>query len=129
MISITLLKKSSEYFKEVASYRVAISVTGTEGVTPNIFVMQRTHDFVNNKFEDNFVAIATPAQLEDIPELTNMSDSSFYRTYKIELIARTADYLNEIVESVFYEVQKLVDDLRALQSISLITTHTFESED
>lgn len=127
MISITLLKKGSEFYKEVGSYRVAISVVSSVGTTPNIFVMQRTRDFVTNSFEDNFVAVSTPTQLEEVPELNNMTESSFYRTYKIELIARTAEYMSEIVDSIFHEVQNLVDDLRALESIKVVTTHVFES--
>lgn len=127
MISITLTKRSSEFLREVGSYRVAITATVSVGVSPNIFVMQRIRDFTANKFEDNFAAVATPAQLEDIPEVNNMTESSFYRTNSIELVARTAEYLAEIVASIFNEVQNLVDDLKALEGNATTTTHVFES--
>lgn len=113
--------------REVGSYRVAIAATASVGVSPNIFVMQRIRDFTANKFEDNFAAVATPAQLEDIPEVNNMTESSFYRTNSIELVARTAEYLAEIVASIFNEVQNLVDDLKALEGNATTTTHVFES--
>lgn len=104
-----------------------ISATSSVGVTPNIFIMQRIRDFSANKFEDNFAAVCTPAQLEDIPEINNMTESSFYRTNTIELVARTAEYLAEIVESIFNEVQNLVDDLKALEETVATTTHVFSS--
>lgn len=118
MAKINLLRKSTSFDPKEASYRISLEVYSTENISKNVFIKQRLKNFVKNNFDDVFVAIATPAQLEDFDVDSPAADTSFYRTSKIDLISRNAAYLEEVFESVLSELQKLVDDHEALNALS-----------
>jgi hypothetical protein len=96
-------------------------------MSDKIFVNQRIRNFAKERFDDTFVAVCTPVQLEDFPEDSPEEGSSFYRTNRIELIGRTPEYLQTVFESLVYEVKKLTLDLDQLDSLTAAETYTISS--
>ena len=116
--SIKLSKSSTLELPDISSYKLIVSAVQPEGMTSKIFVKQRTRNFARGLFEDTFVAVCTPTQLEDFAEDAPGEGSSYYRTESIELVMRTPELLLEVFESLKYEVKKLVIDLDALDNLS-----------
>jgi hypothetical protein len=115
--SIKLSKSSTIELPDIFSYKLVVKAVQPQGMSSKIFVNQRTRNFAKGLFEDTFVAVCTPVQLEDFSEDSPSEDSSYYRTDSIELVTRTPELLSEIFESLKYEVKKLVTDLEALDDL------------
>lgn len=88
-----------------------------------IFVKQRIRNFALDyapetlNYEDTFVAVCTPTQLEDFPVNSPVHGSSYFRTNTVELVDPTAEGLDKIFQSLIYEVKKLVVDLTDLDDL------------
>lgn len=117
MTKVNLIKRATTYDKNAGSYKMVLEVLSAENISKNIFVKQRLRNFVENNFDDVFVAVCTPAQVEDFDQNAPSADTSYFRVSKIELVSRNADYLEQVFESVLREVQKLIDDAEALRDI------------
>lgn len=128
MAQIKLLRKSTAYENKAGSYRMTLEVFATEDITKNVFIKQRLRNFVKNNFDDVFVAIATPAQLEDFDESSPAEGSSYYRTSSIDLISRNIGYLEDVFQSILAELQKLVDDYDSLNLLQPDGIYTITSE-
>lgn len=117
MITLNLVRKSTDFDPIASSYKLILEVNSAQDITPKIFVNQRFKNLSNNVFEDIFAAVATPAQLEDFDEDSPAAGTSYYRTNKIEILSRNADYLEDVYDDIVWQVQKLVDDMKALTNI------------
>lgn len=85
---------------------------------PNkIFVKQRIRNFAKDTIDDIFCAIATPTQLEDFAEDSPNQDTGYFRADQIELVARTPEMIQDVFNSILFEVKKLVVDLEALDQL------------
>lgn len=115
--SIRLIKQSTVFLPEQSSYKLELQAVDAQNMTNKIFVNQRTRSFSKDTLEDVFCAIATPTQLEDFAEDSPNEGTSFFRTNRIELVARTPEMLQDVFESILYEVKKLVVDLDALDNL------------
>lgn len=127
MTRINLLRKATTYDKGLSSYRLNLEVLSTENIPRAVFLKQRIRNFIKNNFDDVFAAVTTPAQIEDFDEDSPGTDSSYFRVYNIELISRNAAYLEDVFESVLVELQKLVDDYEAIQSLEPDAIYTISS--
>jgi hypothetical protein len=87
-------------------------------MSDKIFVKQRIRNFARDRFDEVFVAVCTPTQLEDFEEDAPGEGSSYFRTNTIELIARTPEELQVVFDSLVYETKKLVVDLTDLDNLS-----------
>ena len=114
MARINLVRRNTSYDRSVLSYRTTLEVLSTENINKHVFVKQRIRNFIKNTFDDIFVAVATPVQMEDLDIDSPEDGTSFYRTSKIDLMSRNAGYLEEVVQAILRELQKLVDDKEAL---------------
>lgn len=115
--SIQIIKRSTVKIPELSSYKLVVETANPVGMPDKIFVNQRIQNFAKGRLDDTFVAVATPAQLEDFDEDAPAEGSSFFRTNKIELIARTPELLQEVVDSLMYEVKKLAVDLDDIETL------------
>ena len=66
--TVKLSKKSTIYVPDLQSYKLEVNAVDAENTTSKIFIKQRIHNFSKGQFEDNFVGVCTPVQLEDFPE-------------------------------------------------------------
>ena len=117
-ISIQILKQSTVEVPEISSYKLVVSTINAQNMSDKIFVNQRIRNFARDRFDDVFVAVCTPTQLEDFEEDSPGEGSSYYRTNRIELIARTAEEIRTVFSSLTYETKKLVVDLTDLENLS-----------
>jgi hypothetical protein len=113
MAEITLLRKST-IPKDNGSYRMSLEITAAKDIPKYAFVKQRIRNFIEDKFDDNFVAICTPAQLEDFDTNSPAEGSSYFRSDKIDIVSRNLAYLEQVFHSIIGELQKLVDDYESL---------------
>lgn len=128
MAKINLVKKSSSLDPNSGSYSIVLEVLSTEVINKNVFIKQRLRNYIANNFDDVFVAIATPAQLEDFDTDSPKTGDSFFRTDRIQLTSRNPAYLEEVFEAILRELQKLVDDFEALSRLTTDGIYTIESE-
>jgi len=129
MITLDLVRKATDFDPKASSYKLILEVNSAQNITPKIFVNQRLKNLSEDTFEDVFAAVATPAQLEDFDEDSPGPGSSYYRTNKIEILSRNADYLDDVYDDIVWQVQKLVDDMKALTIIkNEITVRITENE-
>jgi spore coat polysaccharide biosynthesis protein SpsF (cytidylyltransferase family) len=128
MATITLNRESSTYDKQIASYRMRVTVTSADGINPKVFVNQRLRDAQKQTFDDVFVAVATPTQLEDFAPDAPNEGTSFFRTSTIDVISRNADYLENVFDDILWNVQKLVTDIDALQTLTANGTYVIDAE-
>ena len=117
MITLNLVSRATDFDPAASSYRLTLEVNSAQNITSKVFVNQRLRNLSNNSFEDVFAAVATPAQLEDFDEDVPGPGTSYYRTNKIDILSRNADYLNDVYDDIVWQVQKLVDDMKALTEI------------
>jgi hypothetical protein len=116
--SIQIIKRSTVNLPELSSYKLVIDAVEAVDMPDKIFVKQRIKNFAKDRIDDTFVAIATPTQLEDFDEDAPADGSSFFRTNSIELVMRTPELLQEVFDSLMYEVKKLVVDLEDIEKLS-----------
>jgi hypothetical protein len=114
---IQLSTTSSEFVPDLMSFKCIVTAINPEEMTDKIFVKQRIRNFAKDTFEDFFVAVCTPVQLEDFDADAPAEGTSYYRTNKIEIVVRTAEMVTTVVESLLYEVAKLVMDLNDMDDM------------
>lgn len=103
---------------DLQSYKLVVAAVDAENTTDKIFIKQRIHNFARGKFEDNFVGVCTPVQIEDFPEDAPEEGSSYFRTSSIEVVARTPELIQDVFNSLLYEVKKLLLDLEDIENLS-----------
>jgi hypothetical protein len=116
-ISIQLLRQSTIEVPEISSYKLVVSTVNAQNMSDKIFVKQRIRNFARDRFDDVFVAVCTPTQLEDFEEDAPGEGTSYFRTNTIELVARTAEEIQTVFDSLVYETKKLVVDLTDLENL------------
>ena len=126
--SIQLIRNSTIGIPEISSYKLVVEAVNAENMSDKVFVNQRVHNFAKGVFEDTFVAVCTPTQLEDFEEDAPAKGRSYYRTNKIELVMQTPETIDTVFESVLFEVKKLVQDLEALDNLNAAVVYTITQD-
>lgn len=121
--SIQLAQQSTVPLPDISSLKLVVQAVNAQDMPDKIFIKQRIRNFAKGTFDDTFVAVCTPTQLEDFPEDSPNSETSYYRTNRIELIGRTAEVLRSVFDSIKYEVKKLVIDLNDMDTLD--TAHVY----
>lgn len=129
MARINLIRKSNTYDSQAGSYKMLLEIVSTENVAKDLFIKQRLRNFVKNNFEDVFCAVATPAQVEEFDINSPRAGDSFFRTNIIELVSRNANYLENVFQSILKELQKLVEDVEALENLKTDGVYSITSAD
>lgn len=125
--SIQLSKQTTLWDPALSSFKLVVSAINAEDMPEKIFVKQRIRNFAKDKFDDTFVAVATPTQLEDFPEDVPGEGSSYFRTNTIELVARTPEAIRTIFESLLFEVKKLTIDLSDMEILTDAVVYNISS--
>ncbi len=128
MVQINLVRKSTLLEANNESYRMTLEITSSEEITGKLFICQRIRNYIKQTFEDVIVAIATPVQLEDFEENSPGEGSSYFRTNKIDVISRNADYLEEVFEDITQQIKKLIGDVEALAVLTTESTYNISAE-
>lgn len=128
MSSLTIKQNASEWIPGKQSYRLVLEVTNSEDIPKEVFVKQRTKNFVTGEFDDVFVAIATPTQIEDLEVDAPAKGTSYFRTNKIDLVSRNIDYIDLIKDTIMAELDKLVDEWDSLNNLSSDVTIVITGE-
>lgn len=115
--NIQISRQGTVWLPHMQSYKLVVEAINPQNMPAEIFIKQRLRNFAQDAFDDSFVAVSTPAQLEDFPINAPNANSSFYRVSKIELVGRLPEVLDKTFDSLIYEVQKLVDDLNSLENL------------
>jgi hypothetical protein len=106
------------YLPDLKSYKLEVEALSSEDMPVKVFVKQRIRNFARETTDDIFVAVCTPTQLEDFGEDSPEQGTTYFRTNKIELVARTPEMILDVFNSLVYEVKKLVIDLNALDELT-----------
>lgn len=127
--SIQLSRRSTIPVPGISSYKMIVEAINAQDMPDKIFIKQRIHNFARERFDDVFVAVCTPTQLEDFAEDSPEDGTSFFRTNQIELVGRTPEWLQEVFESLVYETKKLVIDLTDLDNLTAAEVYLINAED
>lgn len=107
---------------KLPAYRVDVSITGANDITTKLFVKQRILK-PEGTTEDNFVAVASPTNLEDFAEDAPLVDSSFFRSNSISLASSDPAFLSSTLETILSELSLLTKQMEILDENSSITTN------
>lgn len=116
--NIKIVRKSTVELPAISSYKLVVQAIEPEEMPLKIFIKQRIRNFAKEITDDIFVGVCTPTQLEDFDEDSPAEGTSFFRTDIIELVARTPELIQQVFDSLIYEVKKLVVDLTDLEVLS-----------
>jgi len=116
--AIQISRQSTVWIPHLQSYKLVVEAINPQDMPGEVFIKQRLRNFAQDSFDDNFVGVCTPVQLEDLPLNTPEDGGSFYRVAKIELVGRLPEAIDKIFDSLLYEVQKLVQDLNSLDDLN-----------
>ncbi len=84
-----------------------------EYMPKEVFVKQR---LTASSADDCFVAVASVAQMEDLPVNSPGADTSYFRTDSVSLVSTNPVVLNTIYTEVLEEIQMLISNLEALDT-------------
>ena len=90
-------------------YGMDLTVTAADNMPKQVFVKQR---FAID--DDAFAAVASSAQMEDLPVDEPNGDTSYFRSDSVSLVASNQATLEDIYSMVVLEIQQLVANLDAL---------------
>ncbi len=116
--SIKIVKKSTVELPDISSYKLVVQAIEPVEMPGKVFIKQRIRNFAKEVTDDIFVGVCTPTQLEDFDEDAPAEGTSFFRADTIELVARTPEVIQEVFDSLVYEVKKLVVDLTDLETLT-----------
>jgi len=116
MITLTLSKKTPEYNVELQAYSMTVEVLDSQGTEKEVFVKQKLTNFLDDSVTENFVAVCSPAQMEDLFKHSPAENTSYFRTSSISLVADNPELLEGIFNSIIYELHKLTKDLNILNA-------------
>jgi hypothetical protein len=116
MATLSLQRTAPTYVSTLSSYRMTLTITSSEIITPFVFVKQRLSNLDKTSFDDVFAAIATPSQLAELQQLAPNQFSSYFLDKTVTLIGRTVEYLDWIYNEILNELNKLVLDYDLLQT-------------
>lgn len=116
--SIQISRRYVDTNRELSSYRLYVTAINAQEMTNKVFIKQRIVNFSKGTTDDVFAGVCTPSQLEDLGEDAPLAGTSFFRSNSVDLIATTSEELKNLLDSVVYEVKKLVDDLAALDVLA-----------
>lgn len=128
MKQLTVTRSESERVVGTTSYRMDLEITAAENITSKVFVKQRLLVAGTSTYNDVFVAVCTPAQIEDLPE-DNPTDTSFFRVSKIELVNENPEYLEQVAADVLIELKQLIASLTYLETTSVVAVYTVTASD
>lgn len=99
----------------VHAYAMDLTVLSADSMPTEVFVKQRVS---TNPVSDQFAAIASVAQLEDLSANEPNGESSYFRSASVSFVVINPARLNEIFDAVAEELQQLISNLNALDHVA-----------
>ena len=100
------------------SHRLSIWVDEYDGVDPNIFVYQRYPSVPEDPGPlDQFVNVASPADLAEYPTMDPVGDVPFFRDSKIDLVFRSVRTMDEAAAGIKADIASLLRNLERLETL------------
>lgn len=128
MKTITLVRKAVKRSGGLTSYRLDLEVTGSQNISRDIFVKQRSKKY-DGTLEEVFVAVASPANLEDIDAKSPRAPSTYFRINTASLVSSDPIFLEEAFTTILAEVQLLCDQAEVLEETEVDGIYTITSTD
>lgn len=128
MKTITLVRKAVKRNEGLTSYRLDLEVTGSQNITRDLFVKQRYKKY-DGTLENTFVAVASPANLEDIDARSPKAPSSYFRESTVSLVSSDPVFLEEAFNTILSELQLLCDQAEVLEETEVDGVYTITSAD
>src|SRR5271165_6316610 len=97
-ITITLSVQSAQA-QRPGAYRTDMTINTGNGITNYLFVKQRTVN-ADGTIDDSFVAVAGPAEIEDLPQQAPSAPDTFWRDNTISLISADPTKLAEVTQEI-----------------------------
>ena len=117
MKTLTVSSQTVNYNSALQAFVLNLQVTAGDNITTKVFVKQRSTNSAGVT-DDSFVAVASPANLEDFANDQPNPGSSYFLTDTINLVSSDPNYLNEVHQSILGELQTLADQMDALANLS-----------
>lgn len=132
MKTITLVQRGIAHVPQnPQSSAVELEITTANDTITEVFVKQRrAKQFttpIDTSFEDVFVAVATPAQIQDLPVSSPLPGFSDFRSNIITLVAENEAALDVTVNIILDEISTLLENLEAQEELITTTTYTVTS--
>ena len=103
---------------ENGCHRLRMWTSDYDGIDPNIFVYQRVPSVPEGSDpDDQFVNVASVADLEEYPHTLPGPDYPFFRLPSIDLVFRSVDLLTKTVDNIRRDIEDLLENLDALEDI------------
>jgi hypothetical protein len=100
------------------SHRLSVWVDEYEGVTPDIFVYQRYPAVPEDPGPlDQFVNVASPADIAEYPVASPVGDLPFFRRSDIDLVFRSVKTMDEAVAGIKRDILALLANLEKLEKL------------
>ena len=119
-ISLTVQSAASD---KPGAYRTDITITGSDTITQYLFVKERIVR-PDGTVDDTFAAVASPEQIEDIPQQAPEPPSTFFRDNQVSFISGDPNRLNDVVNEVLSDLQLTVQQATDLQTFTTSTNYT-----
>lgn len=116
MLSITLTQSNAQSTRP-GNYLVTLAITSAESITSFLFVKKRIIR-PDGSSDDTFVTVASPAQIEDIPQQVPGPDDPYWRDDTITLVSSDPDLLNDVISEITEDIQLTLIEATDLQTIS-----------
>ena len=131
MTSLTLSRSSvssTQVNNNLTSYSISLEITATQNINSAVFVKQRKLEpMTDSTYNDYFVAVASPVQLEDLAIGSPDSTTSFFRDSKVTIMAASQEYLDTVFDAIRVDLQRLVKDVDANTTLVASGTYTITS--
>ena len=125
MKSVTMTRQSAATTKP-GNYRLDISITSTQDITPALFVKQRII-LPDGTADDTFVAVASPSEIEDIPPYNPGKGEIYFRDSSISLVNSDPEFIENTADSIIADVQLTIIQATELENLQLADTVTVDS--
>lgn len=122
MKSVTITRREAKSTRP-GNYRVDLTITSSSNITTFLFVKQRI-SLVDGTYDDTFVTVASPAQIEDIQQQSPAPGEFFFRDNTISLISSDPTLIQTLTNNILSDVQLTIqqsEDLDVLSSAETIT--------
>jgi hypothetical protein len=125
--NITLIRRDADLTTVVSSsaitYETELEITGAVDLPKELFIKQRKQavninsvQFVE-EYTDEFRAICTAAQLEELPAYAPENKLGDFRDCKVAFRYTNPTFMQSILDSIIAEIQILIENLDALDTL------------
>ena len=118
-----LLSVQSAQSERPGAYRTDITINSAQDITKFLFVKERIVR-PTGEIDDSFAAVASPAEVEELPESAPESPSKYFRDNTVSLVSSDISELHSVVSSILAELGRTVKQWSDLQTFTSSITYS-----